>query len=66
LKLHTKSRLDGAGITDTLSKRYLGPEAGSLRRGAFEVSVNGKLIFSKLEEGRFPEPKELKESIEAA
>ncbi len=34
--------------------------------GAFEVSVNGKLIFSKLEEGRFPEPKELKESIEAA
>ena len=34
--------------------------------GAFEVSVNGKLIFSKLEEGRFPEPKELKESIEAS
>ena len=34
--------------------------------GAFEVSVNGKLIISKLEEGRFPEPQELKESIEAA
>ncbi len=34
--------------------------------GAFEVSVNGKLIFSKLEEGRFPEPKELKQSIDSA
>jgi selenoprotein W-related protein len=34
--------------------------------GAFEVSVNGKLVFSKLEEGRFPEPKELRQSIEAA
>jgi len=32
--------------------------------GAFEVSVNGKLIFSKLSEGRFPEPKELKQLIE--
>ena len=32
--------------------------------GAFEVSVNGKLIFSKLSEGRFPELKELKQLIE--
>ena len=45
-----------------ISELKLVPSGG----GAFEVSVNGKLIFSKLEEGRFSEPKELKESIEAA
>ena len=27
--------------------------------GRFEVSKNGTLAFSKLTEGRFPEPKEL-------
>ena len=32
--------------------------------GRFEVSVNGNKIFSKLNEGRFPEPKELRELIE--
>jgi len=31
--------------------------------GCFEVSVDGKLIFSKLKEGRFPEPKELRNLI---
>jgi selenoprotein W-related protein len=45
-----------------ISELKLVPSGG----GAFEVSVNGKLIFSKLEKGRFPEPKELRESIEAA
>ena len=45
-----------------ISELKLVPSGG----GAFEVSVNGKLIFSKLEEGRFPEPTELKELIEAA
>lgn len=34
--------------------------------GCFEVSVNGKLVFSKLKEGRFPEPKELEGLIEGA
>lgn len=34
--------------------------------GAFEVSVNGKLVFSKLSEGRFPEVKELKQLIGGA
>ncbi len=43
-----------------LSEVKLIPSGG----GAFEVSVNGKLIFSKLSEGRFPEPKELKQLIE--
>lgn len=31
--------------------------------GRFEVSVDGKLVFSKLKEGRFPELKEIKEAI---
>ena len=31
--------------------------------GAFEVSVNGEVIFSKLSEGRFPDPKELLEKV---
>ncbi len=42
-----------------LSRLKLVPAGG----GAFEVSVNGKLIFSKLSEGRFPEVKELKQLI---
>lgn len=33
--------------------------------GRFEVSLNGDLIFSKLATERFPEPKELKQIIEA-
>jgi len=31
--------------------------------GAFEVSVDGKLVYSKLKTGRFPEEKELIEAI---
>ena len=42
-----------------LSELKLIPAAG----GAFEVSVDGKLIFSKLSEGRFPDLKELKQLI---
>ncbi len=55
LELLTQYRKD-------ISELKLIPSGG----GAFEVSVNGKLIFSKLEEGRFPEPKELRQSIESA
>ena len=32
--------------------------------GRFEVSVNDQLIFSKLEEDRFPEYKEIKKEVE--
>ena len=42
-----------------ISRLELVPAGG----GAFEISVNGKLIFSKLSEGRFPEVKELKQLI---
>ena len=29
------------------------------RRGSFEVTINGELIFSKLKEGRFPDESEI-------
>mgnify|MGYP001253150430 CR=1 FL=1 len=45
-----------------ISELKLVPSGG----GRFEVSVNGKLVFSKLSEGRFPEPKELRQLIESA
>lgn len=32
--------------------------------GRFEISLNGEILFSKLETGRFPELKELKASID--
>lgn len=32
-------------------------------RGSFEVKVDGKLVFSKLEENRFPEHKEVIEKL---
>ena len=32
--------------------------------GRFEVSVDGKLVFSKLEEGRFPETDEIRAHLE--
>ncbi len=35
-------------------------------RGMFEVSIDGELVFSKLEMGRFPDIKELRESLKAA
>ena len=35
-------------------------------KGMFEVSINGELVFSKKEKGRFPDIKELRESLKAA
>jgi len=35
------------------------------RDGKFEFSINGELIFSKLETGRFPSNEEIKEAIKA-
>jgi len=32
-------------------------------KGVFELKVDGSLVFSKIESGRFPEPDELKQSI---
>ncbi len=33
--------------------------------GRFEVTIDGELVFSKLETGRFPDPAEIKETIKA-
>lgn len=33
-------------------------------RGAFEVSVDGRSVFSKLTTGRFPEPAEIVAHLE--
>ncbi len=43
-----------------ISELQLVPSQG----GRFEVSLDGEKIFSKLEEGRFPEPGELQSAIE--
>ena len=32
-------------------------------KSQFDVLADGKLVFSKQREGRFPEPKELKQAI---
>ena len=34
-------------------------------RGKFELSLNGKLIFSKLQEGRFPDTGEVEARLDA-
>ena len=33
--------------------------------GRFEVSIDGKLVFSKMKEGRFPELAEIRSRIDA-
>ncbi|MBI3744274.1 MAG: SelT/SelW/SelH family protein [Chloroflexi bacterium] len=35
-------------------------------KGAFEVSINGRNIFSKHQLGRFPDNKEVRESVKQA
>ena len=48
-------------------RKAKGVEAKLVRGGggAFEVSVNGKLVFSKKAEHRFPEAKEILDQIPA-
>ena len=47
------------------SKRGIDPELIEGHGGVFEVRVNGKLVFSKLSAGRFPEPQEILDVIPA-
>jgi selT/selW/selH-like putative selenoprotein len=46
-------------------KRNLGAEVGLIEggHGVFEVRVDGKLIFSRAETGRFPRPGEISELV---
>ena len=45
---------------DDLEAVDLVPSSG----GAFEVSLDGDLIYSKLKTGRFPEPEEVTNAID--
>ena len=45
---------------DDLETVDLVPSSG----GAFEVSVDGELIYSKLKTGNFPEPEEVPDAID--
>jgi selenoprotein W-related protein len=49
-------------------KRRLGVESNLVPGGGgvFDVSVNGKVIFSKKQEGRFPETQEILGALEKA
>lgn len=58
-----------ASVAETLKGKYkelkdveLIPSSG----GAFEVILDGELIYSKLKTGRFPEDKELTDVIDKA
>jgi selenoprotein W-related protein len=46
-------------LKDKIKKLVLIPSDG----GRFEVSINGKQVFSKLETGRFPEYQEIRKHI---
>lgn len=35
------------------------------RGGVFEVRIDGELVFSQKEAGRFPEPREIKDALRA-
>ena len=48
-----KNSLDGVTVV---------PSSG----GAFEVSLDGDLVYSKLKTGRFPEEKEITDAIDKA
>lgn len=47
------------GYSDSIQSLTLVPSGG----GRFEVTVNGRLIFSKAREGRFPDLKEIVEEL---
>ena len=58
-----------ASVAEALKSKYkemkdvdLVPSSG----GAFEVILDGELIYSKLKTGRFPEDKELTDAIDKA
>ena len=46
---------------DLFESLSLVPSSG----GVFEVTINGRLIFSKKQEGRFPEENEILSQVEA-
>ena len=47
------------GFSQDVSEFVIVPSSG----GCFEVTIDGKLVFSKLREGRFPENEEILASL---
>lgn len=55
-----------AGLADELEKKFgLRSELVKGRGGAFEVSFGGELLYSKKQNGRFPEPGEVAGKLQA-
>ena len=61
---------DAVNMADKLlrefNRRLEGITLVSGEGGAFEVSIDGKLAFSKLETGRFPALKEVRDALRAS
>jgi len=53
-----------AGLADDIKKEF-GEDATLVkgRDGVFEVTVDGELVYSKRELGRFPNPGEVEDSL---
>ena len=49
------------GLKQRIGSLRLVPSAG----GAFEVSVNGETIYSKLQTGQFPDPSDILKAVRA-
>lgn len=53
-----------AGLADSIREQFdLEPELKKSSGGAFEVELDGELVFSKRVNGRFPEPGEVEASL---
>ena len=61
---------DAVGMTDKLLREFSHKLAGITLvpggDGAFEVTVDGSLVFSRLKEGRFPTLKDLRDAVRAS
>jgi selenoprotein W-related protein len=55
--------VDGARVAIDLRRLHEGANLVPGSGGQFEVEVNGDMVFSKKQAGRYPEIKELKEAI---
>jgi selenoprotein W-related protein len=53
-------------LAKAIEKKYgIKPQLVKSGGGAFEVTVDGKKIFSKKETGRFPDPEEVFKAIDS-
>jgi selT/selW/selH-like putative selenoprotein len=48
-----------AGLAAELQRHGAAVEVKPGARGAFEVHIDGRLVFSKLQSGRFPDDREI-------